>query len=356
MTKLLFLGVHPRGRNPSQRYRFEVFEPHLRQAGFEVTYASALSDDDARDFQIPGSLFTKGRVALRGLARRLLSLTRRADVIFVQREAFFLGPAWSETLASLRAPVVFDFDDALWLHAISDANRRFGWLKDTAKFSRIIARAHTVIAGNELLANWARAYSRNVHIIPTCVDTTWFSPTPDKPPRDTVTPAWSGSPSTFNHLQTLLPALTELKNHYKEKLALRIMGDASFTWAPLKLRAEAWTPESERSLLRDADIGVMPLPDDEWSRGKCGFKGLVSMAMGLATVMSPVGVNTRIITHGQNGLLAATHDDWVQQLSSLIDDAALRQRLGVAGRQTVEQHYSVQRHAPTLVELLRRVV
>ncbi len=349
--RLLFLGVHGRNRSPSQRYRFEAFEPYLRQRGIEVDYAGALTSAQAREFYGPVSALTKGRIALAALARRVGSLTRRADVIFVQREAFFLGNEWSEYLAHLRAPVVFDFDDAIWLRSVSEANRRFAWLKNVDKIARITRLAHTVLAGNEFLATWARRQSNNVHVLPTCVDTAYFAPS-SRAPSSQVTIGWSGSPSTFVHLKLLLPVLERLVAKYGERVRLRVMGDATFEYAPLRLRGEAWSPDAELAMLRDMDVGLMPLPDDAWSRGKCGLKGLVSMAMGAATVMSPVGVNTDIISHGENGLLARTDDEWFEQLSRLVEDAALRLTLGTAGRQTVIERYSVQRWAKPLTQLL----
>ncbi|MFZ5445973.1 MAG: glycosyltransferase family 4 protein [Myxococcota bacterium] len=352
--KLLFLGVHGRDRSPSQRYRFEAFEPDLRSAGFEIDYAGALTSDEARDFYGPVSAASKGRIALKALARRVASLARPADVVFVQREAFFLFNEWSEWLAHLRAPVVFDFDDAIWLHAVSEANRRFAWLKNVGKISRIVRLSHTVLAGNEYLADWARRYSPNVHVVPTCVDTEHFAPPARRPVEGPVTLGWSGSPSTFAHLRPLLPVLERLQARFGDRVRLRVMGDPSFEHAPLGLRGEAWTAQAELALLHEMDIGLMPLPDDEWTRGKCGLKGLVSMSMGAATVMSPVGVNREIVRHGENGLLASTDDEWLAQLSQLVEAPALRHRLGAAGRQTVVDRYSVQRWAPTLVELLTR--
>lgn len=350
--RLLFLGVHDRDRSPSQRYRFEAFEPHLRSRGIEVTYAGALTTDEARDFYGAVSPLRKGRIAARALVRRATSLLRPADVVFVQREAFFLLNHWSEWLAHLRAPVVFDFDDAIWIHAISEANRRFAFLKNVEKISRIVGLSHTVIAGNEYLADWARQHSRKVQVIPTCVDTCRFAPISRPADTNTVTIGWSGSPSTVAHLRPLLPALERVKARYQDRVHLRVMGDPSFSYAPLGLKGEAWSVEAELELLRQMDIGLMPLPDDEWTRGKCGLKGLVSMSMGAATVMSPVGVNTEIVKHGENGLLARTEDEWVAELSSLIDDAALRRRLGEAGRQTVVDRYSVAHWKEPLAELL----
>lgn len=352
--RLLFLGVHGRDRSPSQRYRFEAFEPHLRARGIEVDYEGALTPDEARDFYGPVSPLRKGRIAARALLRRVLSLRHRADVVFVQREAFFLLNEWSEWLAHLRAPVVFDFDDAIWIHAISEANRRFAFLKNVEKIPRIVRLANTVIAGNDYLAAWARQHSRNVQVIPTCVDTARFSPPPSRPDSGPVTIGWSGSPSTFSHLRPLLPALERVKAKYGERIRLRVMGDPSFRHAPLALKGEAWSADAELALLREMEIGLMPLPDDEWTRGKCGLKGLVSMSMGAATVMSPVGVNTEIVTHGENGFLARTDDEWVELLGRLVEDAPLRRRIGAAGRDTVVQRYSVARWQDPLAELLFR--
>ncbi|MDP2270233.1 MAG: glycosyltransferase family 4 protein [Archangium sp.] len=349
--RLLFLGVHARDRSPSQRYRFEAFEPHLKTRGIEVTYAGALTTDEARDFYGPVSPLRKGRIAARALVRRAASLLHRPDVVFVQREAFFLLNHWSEWLAHLRAPVVFDFDDAIWIHAVSEANRRFAFLKNVEKIPRVVGLSHTVIAGNEYLATWARQHSRNVQVIPTCVDTDRFAPLSNRA-DSVVTIGWSGSPSTVAHLRPLLPALERVKARYQDRVRLRVMGDPTFSHAPLGLQGEAWSAEAELELLRRMDIGLMPLPDDAWTRGKCGLKGLVSMSMGAATVMSPVGVNTEIVKHGENGLLARTDDEWVEALSRLIDDAALRQRIGAAGRATVVERYSVQRWQEPLAALL----
>jgi glycosyltransferase involved in cell wall biosynthesis len=186
------------------------------------------------------------------------------------------------------------------------------------------------------------------------VDTDQFAPAAAPTAADTVTIGWSGSPSTIAHLRPLLPVLERVKAAYGTRVRLRVMGDPSFSHAPLELQGEAWSSSAEMRLLREIDIGVMPLPDDKWTRGKCGIKGLVSMSMGAATVMSPVGVNVQIVRHGGNGYLAASDDEWFEALSLLIEDHGLRRRIGLAGRQTVEDHYSVRRWEGTLADVLVR--
>lgn len=353
MTRVGCLTLQAPGLSPSQRYRIEAFDASLRTHDIELTQHWVLSRDDLRDFYGPAGPARKGLVAARALGRRLrsLALTASPDVWLVQREAFFLGNHWAEWLASLRAPVVFDFDDAIWIRSTSAANSRYARFKNVDKVSRIVALAHTVIAGNQYLADWAAQRSDRVVVIPTAVDTAVFTP-PQPRHSGQVVIGWSGSPSTIDHLRPLLPALERVQQRCGRGVVVRVMGDPSFAYPALGITGETWTPEAELSLLRRMDIGLMPLPDDVWTRGKCGLKGLVSMAMGAATVMSPVGVNTSIVKPGANGFLPATDDEWVDALCRLVDDAALRARIGAAGRETVVRDYSVERWAPALADVL----
>lgn len=354
MTRIGFLALQAPGLSPSQRYRVEAFMPTLEKRGIDVDYQWVLDAQQLKAFYGATSVTAKLNVAVAALARRLVSLTRVRswDVVFVQREAFFLFNHWSEWLASQRVPLVFDFDDAIWIHAVSATNRRFAFLKNVDKIPRIVGLAHTVIAGNDYLASWARSHNPNVHVIPTCVDTDLFHPPDARQAAGPVTIGWSGSPSTIAHLRPALPMLERVKARLGARVRLRVMGDPTFHHPPLDLHGEAWSPDAELEFLRQMDIGLMPLPDDPWTRGKCGLKGLTSMASGAATVMSPVGVNTAIIEHGVNGFLAASDDEWVDTLCRLVDDAPLRHRIGAAGRDTVVNRYSVQRWSDPLADLL----
>lgn len=356
MMRVGFLALRAPDLSPAQRYRVEAFLPSLERRGIKVRYDWLLDRDDLRTFYGNHLVSKKALMAANAAWRRLASVikARDIDVFLVQREAFFLGGAWSEWMAQLRAPVVYDFDDAIWIRAVSDANQRFAWLKNVGKISRIVRMAHTVLAGNDYLAAWARTHSRNVVVVPSCVDTDRFAPAATPSAADSVTIGWSGSPSTIAHLRPLLPVLERVKAVYGTRVRLRVMGDPSFSHPPLKLHGEIWSSAAELELLREIDIGLMPLPDNEWTRGKCAIKGLVSMSMGAATVMSPVGVNVQIVRHGENGYLAASDDEWFDVLSRLIEDHALRQRVGMAGRQTVEEHYSVRRWEGVLADVFVR--
>jgi len=354
MMRVGFLALQAPDLSPSQRYRVEAFVPGLERRGIHVRYDWLLDRDDLRIFYGAERASRKARIAVKAAGRRIASViaARDIDVFLVQREAFFLGSAWSEWLAHLRAPLVFDFDDAIWLRTTSEANRRFAWLKNVSKIPRIVRMARAVIAGNEYLAAWARAHSSRVTVIPTCVDTDRFTPPDSRPARGAVTIGWSGSPSTLAHLRPLLPVFERLRAACGDRVRFRVMGDPGFEYRPLGITGEPWSPAAELRLLRTMDIGVMPLPDDEWTRGKCGLKGLVSMAVGAATVMSPVGVNTRIVRHGENGFLPATDDEWFDILSRLVDDAGLRGRIGAAGRDAIVAEYSVRRWESAVADVL----
>lgn len=354
MMRVGYLALQAPGLSPSQRYRVEAFAGRLRAHGIRISYDWVLDAADLRVFYGRAPLAHKAAVAARALVRRLGSLATRPapDIWLVQREAFFLGNHWAEWLASRRAPVVFDFDDAIWIRAVSAANSRYAWLKNVDKVARITALADTVVAGNRYLADWAAGHAARVQVVPTCVDTDHFRPPPARAADGPVVIGWSGSPSTIEHLKPLLPVLERVTRHFGPRVSVRVMGDPSFAYEPMGLRGEAWTPDAELALLQRMDIGLMPLPDDAWTRGKCGLKGLVAMAVGAATVMSPVGVNTTIVRHGENGFLAAGDDEWFDVLSRLVDDAELRARVTAAGRQTVVDDYSVTRWTPALAGVL----
>ena len=159
---------------------------------------------------------------------------------------------------------------------------------------------------------------------------------------ETVTIGWSGSPTTVKHFETILPALEQIKEKYGERVRFALMGDGSYHHTKLEINGIAWNSDTEVNELSNFDIGIMPLPNDEWVKGKCGLKGLCYMALEIPTILSFVGVNTEIIQDGENGFLAATEAEWVEKLSLLIDSQALRKKLGKTGRKTVVENYSVE--------------
>ena len=217
--------------------------------------------------------------------------------------------------------------------------------------------ADLVFAGNPYLAEYAAGHNPHVAIVPTVIDTDAYVPIPARSTDSRLCIGWSGSFSTIPHFDLAVPVLRKLKDRYGDRLTFKVIGDARYRSEDLGIEGLPWRLEDEIRELSSFDIGIMPLPDDPWARGKCGLKGLQYMALGIPTVMSPVGVNEDIIQDGVNGFLAGSEAEWLDKLSQLIESAALRKRLGTAARQTVEAHYSVEairpqvlRHFSALVE------
>jgi glycosyltransferase involved in cell wall biosynthesis len=345
-SRVLIVCAHRPGRSPSQRYRYEQYLPFLREKGFEFTFSPLLDERDDRVFYKEGHVFAKAMVMLRSIRRRLKDLRRlkNFDIIFIQREASFFGSTFFERRAFLSgAYIVFDFDDSIWLADTSPGNKQWEWLKKPRKFFDNITYAKQVIAGNDFLAAKAREYNKHTLVIPTTIDTDLHYPKPELRGRNFVTIGWSGSITTVKHFELLLPVLRRLKDELGEKIRFRILG-ANPQYELASLTTSTWSAEKEVAELNSFDIGVMPLPDDEWASGKCGLKGLSYMSCGVAAIMSDVGVNRKIISHGNNGFLARTPDDWYSYIKMLAEDRTLRERIGEEGRKTVVEKYSVATH------------
>lgn len=343
--RVLFLANHRLGRSPGQRFRFEQYLSYLDGHGFEC-HVSPLIPDEKSDHVVysRGAITKKARVLLGGVAARARDWWHADDydIVFVYREALMIGSSvFERLLARSKARIVFDFDDAIWLPAVSEPNRALSWLKNPNKTRRAIECADMVFAGNRYLADYASQFCDCVHVVPTTVDTELFRPLPRRQrPSDRVEIGWTGSPTTLPHFEQARGVLRRLRQRFGDRLTFKVIGDERYRDEDLGIRGLAWQLKSELEDLSTFDIGIMPLPDTAWTRGKCGFKALACMALGLPTVASPVGVNTEIIEDGVNGFLAATDDEWVDKLSRLIVDTDLRDSLGAAGREKVVARYS----------------
>jgi len=358
VPRILFVAAHRPDRSPSQRYRFEQYLDFLARNGFACDFSYLLSASADEAFYRPGHLIAKLGILVAGAWKRNRDAARVADydIVFVQREAFMTGSTWFERKVSRSsAKLVFDFDDAIWQLDVSAANRRLGWLKRPAKTAEIIARSDLVIAGNGYLADYARRHNDRVMVIPSTIDTGEYVPIPRHAREGPICIGWSGSTTTIKHFEMATPILTQLKQRYGDRIRVKVIGDGTYVNEELAVRGIPWRREREVADLADIDIGIMPLPDDGWTRGKCGLKGLQYMALGAPAVMSPVGVNAEIVEDGRNGLLASSSAEWVEKLTLLIESAELRARLGAAGRQTVEERYSVRAMEPVYLQALRSV-
>jgi glycosyltransferase involved in cell wall biosynthesis len=341
--KVLILCLHRPGRSPSQRFRFEQYLNFLEQHNYSFTFSYLLNEKADKIFYKPGHAFKKSLIVAKSTVKRIKEVitAKKFDLVFVQREAFMLGSSIFEKMIGKSIPLIFDFDDSIWMQNISDANKKLSFLKDANKTKHIIKAAKLVFAGNQYLAEYAKPFNNNIKVVPTTIDTDIYKRKINVG-NDTVCIGWSGSFSTIQHFATAIPALKRIKEHYASKVTFKIIGDGNYYCQELDVKGEPWVSETEVEELSKIEIGIMPLPDDEWAKGKCGLKGLQYMALSIPTLMSPVGVNTEIIQHGENGYLPLSEDDWVKYLSELIQNKELRKRIGDAGRVTVIEKYSVE--------------
>jgi glycosyltransferase involved in cell wall biosynthesis len=344
------------------RFRLAQFIPYLEAHGFDVTLRTLYTPAFFRLVYRPRQYMRKTAGFVTLAARYLSALrdSREYDVIFLYREILPIGPPLVERYLSRpgQPPVVLDYDDAIFLPNVSEANRVISTLKMPQKLSTIVARSRHVIAGNSYLADYARNYNTNVTVVPTCVDTDRWVPDPrgvthGRPSASPPVVGWIGSPTTGPYIRGLFDVLKRVAA--TRPLQLRISGAGeSFTVPGMTIENIAWSLEREVELFNTCDIGVYPLADDDWARGKCGFKAIQFMACGVPVVASAVGVNREIIEDGVNGFLASTPEEWECKLARLLDDRELRRRFAVAGRKTIEERYSLVVNAPAVADILRR--
>lgn len=355
--KILFIGVHRPDRSPSQRFRFEQYIGYLNENGFLCKQMHLLNASDDKAYYKKGNYVSKIRILIKSVLK-LISLLIKAsqyDIIFVQREAFMLGTPFFERQLSKRSTIVFDLDDAIWINSVSNANKRLAFLKNAGKVNEILKVANVVFAGNKYLADYALQYNRNVKIIPTTIDTGIYKRIVQSK-RKKICIGWSGSITTIQHFEYALPALLKIKEKYGERVCFKVIGDGNYNNRALDIQGIPWNKNTELEDLSEIDIGIMPLPNDEWAKGKCGLKGLQYMALEIATIMSPVGVNGEIIQDGINGFLADTVPEWVDKISILIEDADKRKFIGKNGRKTVEKNYSVTANQSLYLKYFKQLI
>ncbi len=342
--------------SPGQRFRIEQWEPILREGGVEITYAPFETPELRSVLYQGGQVLKKVSAVTRNMMLRRTEFAKLDgyDLVYIFREAAILGPPWFERkIARSGVPYIFDFDDAVFVSYKSPSNGYLSYLKFPGKTAEICRLATHIMAGNQYLADYAGTYNDNVTIVPTTIDTDKYKFIEPAKGPETMTIGWSGSFSTVQHLDTIRDALRELAKD--ERFRLRVIGTAAYDLPGVDVEAIPWRSETEIEDLAKIEIGLMPLPDENWSRGKCGLKGLQYMALGIPAICSPVGVNSTIISDGENGFLASSQTEWVEKIRLLLNSPKLRRKIGRAGRDTVEQDYSTKVIAPKVLEIFRSV-
>ncbi len=343
--RILFVAMHYPNRAPGQRFRFEQYFSYLEQHGYECHLSNLIDEETDKFFYSPGNTLKKLSVILSALKKRLNDAmnAKKYDAIFVFREVFMMRTFLLENLFCQHSDkLMFDFDDSVWLPNVSKANEKFVFLKSHNVVPKLISHCKLVVAGNPYLKQYANQFNKNITIIPTTIDVNEYIKKTVAKDETKVCIGWSGSVTTIQHFKTALPFLRELKKKYGDKICFQVIGDKNYVDEELDIKGVAWQKENELVELNKIDIGIMPLPDDQWAKGKCALKGLQYMALEIPTIMSPVGVNVEVIKDNENGYLASTSAEWKNKLVLLIEDAELRNRIGKAGRKTVVDEYSIE--------------
>ena len=336
----------------SSRLRFYQYVPRLQPLGIDVLVSPLLSDNYLRRYSLRHAtnwFAVFGDYLMQAI--RLLS-AREFELVWIEKELFPNLPAWFEqVLNTLGIGYVVDYDDAIF-HNYDLSSQPFkGLLAD--KIDKVMRNSAVVTCGNDYLAERARsAGARAVEIIPTVIDLDRYTVSIPAA-RERIVVGWIGSPSTVRYLEFVAPALLALSAEYA--VQLRVIG-AQFVSPGLEVDCRPWSEESEVIEIQRFDIGIMPLNDSPWERGKCGYKLIQYMACGLPVVASPVGVNRNIVEHEVSGYLATTSDDWLTALRALSADAETRRAMGMRGRSTVEQHYCLPVTTPRLARIFREAL
>ena len=342
----------------SSRLRFSQYRAPLSRLLPQWQFARQSLLDSSYLMRKYAGLSVAGNVLRCYAARaRVLATLGRGGIWWLEKELWPWAPAWLERRLLERQPYVIDLDDAIFhnydLHHSSAVRALYG-----RKIDHLLAAATLVTAGNDYLATRAHAAgARWVEVLPTVVDLDRYPDPAGSPPgRDAdavVRIGWIGSPTTARYLAAIAPALRQLSS--QRRIRLMVIGAGAFVMPGVDVELLPWHEHTEAEMLRRCDIGVMPLADTPWERGKCGYKLIQYMACGLPVVASPVGANRQIVGEGRDGLLAEDDAAWYAALARLCDDSTLRRQLGAAGRHKVESSYCYQVTACRLAGWLKDI-
>lgn len=344
--RVLALSSYP-ARMASTRFRICEYIPHLARMGITVTHLSWLSDQTAAVLYEPNSRLRTVAGGLYGGIRLLAHLLRsKFDVVWVLREAMLLGPPVAEMVAASRAPLVYDFDDALWIgHA-----DRGGGLKFSDKFDWLIHRATMCVAGSRHLAKYSSGLGVRSVVLPTVVPAQKWTPRAALDDSQ-LRVGWIGTHSTAPQLALCASALGRLRSEVDFELI--VIGAGADLDLDVDATCRSWQLHSEVDDFRSLSIGLCPMFQSPWHEGKCGFKQLQFMAVGVPFVSSFVGGARDFVRNEENALTATTPDEWYVQLQRLMSNRELRTRLARAGRRLVESRYSTEVQVKALAEALR---
>jgi glycosyltransferase involved in cell wall biosynthesis len=354
--RLLVLASKEPGLAPSQRFRLEQWAPRLKQDhAIELDLLPFESPELSKILYERGHFLSKSAWVAYDFARRLEAVVaaRRYDGIVIHREAALIGPAiYERLLKTTRKPIIFDFDDAIWM-AQPEQKGWLSLLRFYSKTATICRLSNVVSVGNRVLADYARRYNSEVSIIPSTIELNDYPEIAEPADTGKFIVCWTGSGSTLVHFEQAREALEIVAARLPLTVRIICSEPPARPIAGAEMQFMKWRAEREAEDVGACHVGIMPLPDNDFSRGKCGMKALQYMATGRPVVVSPVGANMDIVRDNQNGFLAGTTPEFVDALTKLAASPELRAELGAAARQTVVERYSAKIGADKFASVVR---
>lgn len=335
----------------STRYRVSQYAPGLLNFGIDIQVRSLLVDDYIRH-RFNGGIFPLKNVFTSAL-NRLIQLYNQDeyDLIFLYSELFPLMPGIFESNL-IRIPFIYDFDDAFYLKY---RNGKLGLASPILgrKFDKVISCASYITAGNHVLAKYALQFNSNVQYLPTVVDTSRYLPRQSSNENNVLTIGWIGSPSTAFYLNELIDPLSNLG--LESSVRFVVVGGKAPVIPNVNVVEVDWSESTELDLIKSFDVGVMPLPDNEWARGKCAFKLIQYMACGIPVIASPIGANVELVTK-ECGLMASTSFEWLNAFRKMRDHLEMRNAMALACRERVVSKYSLHNNLPILANTIYKIL
>lgn len=356
-NKIAFICPYPPDTAPGQRFRYEQYFDILKQAGFQYGIFAFLDQKTYNILYKRRFYLLKTFGILKGFIKRIIHLLKliKYSYVFIFREATPIGPPIVEWIISkiLRKKIIYDFDDAIWLPNTSESNKIITRIKCHWKVASICNWAYKVSCGNEYLYEYAKRFNPGVILNPTTIETVDHHNKLKDQSRvlgtEKIVIGWTGTHSTLTHLDIIFPVIRYLEAKYD--FEFMVISDKEPDFHTKSLVFKKWIKSTEIQDLLKINIGLMPLKDTQWAKGKCGLKALQYMSLGIPAVVSPVGVNKQIVDDGVNGFTCNSESEWIDKIEILINDSKLRAEFGRLSREKVVKYYSVASNKENFLEL-----
>lgn len=355
---MLIVSPYPVGVAPSQRLKYEQYFDAFNDAGFEITVKPFVSNNLWKIIYQKGHFLSKITQTLLGYLRRMFLIfsISKYDVVYIHLWVTpFFTTFYEWIYCSLGKKIIYDIDDLVFLRENkSKSNKTAGIFKSRKKPIYLIKHAHHVITCTPYLDEFVKKYNSRTTDISSTVDTEKYVPVNDYKNDHELVLGWSGSITSSRYFFELEEILKEISR--KHKVKIMVMGNPNIQFEGVHMECMSWSEEIELPTLQKFDIGLYPMPNEEFALGKSGLKAIQYMALGIPTVATAMGANFRVIDHGVNGYLVNTKEEWLQVLDALIQSPELREKIGRKGREKIEKEFSIKANKQVYLDVLQQVV